>query len=225
MKVAICLSGHMRMFEKTVSSLSNIKINNDCDIFIHTWDKMGYSSAYKTDRVHDSTNKYLARINSVYKPKKIIIEDSLFIEELKRQGDQYAPHLIGVPKHVGHMASMFYKIYAANELRKQYELQTGTKYDWVVRCRTDLLFHNMITYPTEESKVHLTKHLSGHNWLCDQFAIGKPDVMDLYSSFFFNIPDYFRAKKEYYPEIFMNHCMNDKKLSFDFGDYHFSLLR
>src|ERR1041385_5365956 len=120
MKIAICLSGHLRRFESAAPSLlSYVKSNHECDIFIHTWDKMGYASSYKTDLTQDNTKKYVNRIEHIYKPTKIIIENSVFIEYLKQQGDQYAPHLIGVPKHVGHMASMFYKIYAANELRKQ----------------------------------------------------------------------------------------------------------
>lgn len=228
MKIAICLSGHLRRFEATASSLlSQVKADHDCDIFIHTWDRMGYSSAYKTDFIQDITLKYSPRITHHYHPKKIIIEDSMFVEELKRQGDQYAPHLRGVPKHVGHMASMFYKIYAANELRKQYEVESGIKYDWIIRSRTDLLFHEKINFPEDKSpsNIYIPKHLSGVNWLCDQFAIATPDAMDLYASFFFSMPAYFSAQKEYRPEVFMNHCMIEKNLTPILWDCNFSLIR
>jgi len=228
MKIAICLSGHLRRFELTAANLLKyVKSNYECDIFLHTWDRMGYTSVYKTDITQDLTHKYLSRIEHLYKPKKIIVENSLFIEELKLQGDQYAPHLKGGPKPVGHMASMFYKIYAANELRKQYELESGSKYDWVIRCRPDLLFHGLTNIPLEKTNniVYVPKHLSGNNWICDQFAIALPEEMDLYSSFFFDIPTYFSSQKEYRPEIFMDYCMKLKGLAPILWDCHFSILR
>lgn len=228
MKVAICLSGHLRRFERAAPSLlSFVKSNHDCDIFIHTWDKMGYASAYKADSTQDNTAKYLSRIEQIYKPKKIIVEDSTFIEQLKLQGDQYAPHLIGVPKPVGHMASMFYKIYAANELRKQYELEHNIQYDWIIRCRPDLLFTEAVTLPVSSgpTEVFLPQHLCGHEWLCDQFAIAKPEAMDLYCSFFFDMADYFRAQKEYRPEVFMHHCIKLKKLTPVMWKSNFTIIR
>jgi hypothetical protein len=227
-KIAICLSGHLRKFDQTAASLFKfLAVGHEYDIFIHTWDYMGYSCLYKTDNTQDITQKYLTRIEQLYHPKKIVIQNSLFLEELKLDSMQYAPHLINVPKPVWHMSSMFYKIYAANELRKLYQLETGTKYDWVIRCRPDLLFHGLTHLPTEfiPQNIYLPSHLCGHNWLCDQFAIGMPDDMDLYSSFFFDIPEYFKAQKEYRPEVFMSHCMNFKKLNPVMWGCHFSILR
>lgn len=228
MKLAICLSGHLRRFEHTARSLlTYVKAQHDCDIFLHTWDRLGYSALYKIDVTQDLTHKYISRIETLYKPKKSIIESSLFIEELKLQSQQYAPHLQNIPKPVAHMASMFYKIYAANELRKQYEIESGVQYDWIIRSRPDLLFHGLTHIPNEKipKNVYIPKHLSGHNWLCDQFAIALPEDMDLYSSFFFDIPDYFKAQKEYRPEIFMSHCMKIKGLNPIMWDCHFSILR
>jgi len=227
MKIAICLSGHLRNFERPAKSLSFIKDNHDCDIFLHTWDRMGYGSNYKTDNNQDITEKYLNKIEALYQPKKMIIEDSLFIEQLKLESHQYAPHLVNVPKPVGHMASMYYKIYAANEIRRKYSIDTGTKYDWIIRCRPDLLFHGLTHLPPEKTinNVYIPGHLSGHNWLCDQFAIALPDEMDLYSSFFFDIPEYFRAQKEYRPEVFMSYSFGLRGLNPVMWDCHFSILR
>lgn len=228
MKIAICLSGHMRKFEQTYSSFySHVMGHHDCDIFIHTWDRMGYGSAYKTDPNQDVTDKYLPKIEKIYRPKKIIVEDSSFVDELKRQGDQYAPHLSREPKHVGHMASMFYKIFAANELRKQYQLETGTEYAWVVRCRPDLTFHGSVKMPTQKipNRIYMSQHQCSPGWLNDQFAIGDPDSMDLYSSFFFHMQEYFLARNEFYPEKFMDWSMKKKNLIPEMWDLHFSILR
>lgn len=228
MKIAICLSGHFRKFEETFPSFkAYLMQNHDCDVFIHSWDRMGYHSTYKPDVSADITEKYLPRIEQLYRPKKMVIEDSQFIEELKRQGDVYAPHLIGVPKHVGHMASMFYKIYAANELRKRHERETGIQYDWVVRCRPDLKFHGYTSIPTDkrDGAVYVPSHQNSPGWISDQFAISNSNEMDMYSSFFFHMQEYFSARKEYFPEKFMDWCLKKTHLTPVSWRAHFSILR
>jgi hypothetical protein len=228
MKVAVCLSGHLRKFDRTFPTLWTYLLRYyDCDLFVHTWDRMGYLSAYKGDSIIDDTSKYLPKVESLYKPKKIIVESSIFIEELKKQGDKYAPHLKDVPKHVGHMASMFYKIYAANELRRLYQIETGVQYDWVIRCRPDLKFHGKTLVPDQKKPKHIyiPTHQCHYKWFGDQFAIGLPEDMDLYSSFFFHIPEYFKYKNEYRPERFMDWCLTKLELVPLKWDCHFDILR
>jgi hypothetical protein len=228
MKIAICLSGHLRKYEQAFPSLHLYLLQTyDCDIFLSTWDRMGYVSQYKSDSRQDLTNQYVKDIERIIKPKKMVIENSAFIEELKHQGNEYAPHLRNEPKHVGHMASMFYKIYAANELRKSYELETGIEYDWVIRCRPDLLFHGNTTIPTDKvaKQIYIPSQHFHHKWFGDQFAISLPNEMDLYSSLFFHMPEYFKARNEFYPERFMNWGLQKLGLIPTKWDCHFDILR
>jgi hypothetical protein len=228
MKIALCLSGHMRSFERTYPTLYFYLLkNHDVDIFIHTWDKLGFSCQFKTDNMLNDTSEKLDQIHNLYKPKSIIVESSSFVEELKRQGNEYAPHLANEPKHVGHMAAMFYKIYAANAIRKKYQLETGTEYDWVIRCRPDLLFSNEITLPLEKKPetIWLPQSSCSPGWYNDQFAIGSSDDMDLYSSAFFDISEYFKSKNEFYPEKFMVWTLNKKNLKVDWCNAQFSIHR
>ena len=47
-KIALCLSGYLRTFEECYPSiLKNIIADNDVDIFIHTYDKIGNSSGWR----------------------------------------------------------------------------------------------------------------------------------------------------------------------------------
>lgn len=228
MKIALCLSGHLRKFEQTYPTLFFYFLKSyNVDVFIHTWDKLGFSCAYKTDSTLDQIDPKIPEINRLYNPKKMMIESTDFIEELKQQGDEYAPHLKNEPKHVGHMASMFYKIYAANELRRKYQVETGAQYDWVIRCRPDLLFHGDVIVPAvhQPGKIWMPQSTSGPDWYNDQFACGSPEDMDLYSSVFFDMPEYFRARREFYPEKFMVWALNKKKLSAEWWRVNFNILR
>jgi hypothetical protein len=228
MKIALCLSGHLRNFEKAYPSLFFYLIKNyDVDVFIHTWDKLGFSCRFKTDRTLNDTSTKEVEIKTLYKPKSMIIEPSDFVEDLKRQGDEYAPHLRNEPKHVGHMASMFYKIYACNELKNKYQRDTGTEYDWVIRCRADLIFQSNVEMPKEKKAgaIWTPRALSSADWCNDQFAIGGPNEMDLYSSAFFDIPEYFRAGGEFYPEKFLVWALQKKKLTNVWHDIRFNIYR
>ena len=56
-KIALCLSGYLRTFEDCWPSiLKNVIQDNNVDIFIHTYDKIGNSSGWrnynKTKRNH-----------------------------------------------------------------------------------------------------------------------------------------------------------------------------
>jgi hypothetical protein len=228
MKVAICLSGHLRKFDQTFPSLEKYFLSRyDCDIFIHTWDKLGYQSRFKNDATTDNTNDKIDTINYLYKPKKIIVEHSNFIDDLRLQSNVYAPHLVKEPKPPHHMASMFYKIFACNEIRRQYQEETFTHYDWVVRSRSDLLFHGNVTMPISdiENKIFIPRSIYHPQWYNDQFAIASPNNMDVYAASYFDIPQYFHIKEEYFPEKFMMWTLQNKGFSAEWCDGHFSILR
>ncbi len=228
MKVALCLSGHMRKFTHTFPALHKYVIQPyQCDVFIHTWDVLGYTCAYKSDGSLDRHPVSLSQINALYNPKKIIVDSTDFVNELLVQAKQYAPHLINIPKPVSHMAGMFYKIYAANELKNFYEIESGIKYDCVIRCRPDLMFLHPLDMEKnlKHNTIYIPRHISGHMWYTDQFAYGTPESMDLYSSLYFDIPSYFRQGGEYFPERFMEWGLRHKKLNAEMRHAHFDVYR
>ena len=51
-------------------------------------------------------------------------------------------HKFGAKKSkIAHMQQL-YGIYRSNTLKTEYEIKNNIKFDWVVRCRSDLLFYN-----------------------------------------------------------------------------------
>lgn len=203
MKVAICLSGHFRNYELTSNSLMEYVVKPlNADVFIHTWDKLGYHNNFKPDSLHLIVSQFPTdKITKIYQPKKIVVESDTIIQKLVDESKVYAPHLSNEPKSPGHIASMYYKIMMCNLIRKNYEFETKSKYDCVIRCRPDMLFqskiekHNLINM----DKIHIPL-VNSFNGVNDQFAYSSGQNMDVYSELLYSIPTYFKSKREYYPE-------------------------
>ncbi len=182
MKVALCLSGHMRTFELTYKShLENLIKPNQADVFISTWDVVGVGKHNKFDTPQFQEKLNIARVREVYgESLKSFVAFDFNLMQPKLSDFFY----IG-------MTSMFWQIKQANELRKEYEREHGFQYDIVVRARPDLLFHQMATLmPSSESAPIILLRTAGQEVIDDQFAIGGPQAIDLYSSVYDYLEEY-----------------------------------
>lgn len=228
MKVALCLSGHFRNYELTYSSILNYIVKPlNADVFIHTWEKLGYDNKFRSDSHHLVNSKFdPIKINNIFSPKKMVVESEAIIQRFVEDSKKYAPHLANEPKSPGHMASMFYKIMMANKIRKEYEKENKFTYDCVIRCRPDMLFkngiqsHNLIML----DKVHIPL-IHSFNGLNDQFAYASGQVMDIYSDLYQSIPTYFKSKREFYPEKLLKWYLNIAGISIAPVNIQYDLVR
>ena len=125
MKVAIVISGHLRYYEKTVESLHKYIVEPlNADVFLHTWNVRGLqirNSGYKIDQSDIVDPK---KVEELYKPKAMVIEDwekvkpSLNVNKYKQSSNS-------VP--IENILSMFYKIWAGDVLRREYEKENEFK--------------------------------------------------------------------------------------------------
>jgi hypothetical protein len=117
-------------------------------------------------------------INSLYNPVQFVIDDPL-PETINL--DLYVPN---ASHPANFCTSMFYSIHRANDFRVREEAKKGIKYDFVVRSRFDLALNKVVDFSSlEKGKIYISKDCEGPNPLLnDQFAIGDPDVMNIYSS-------------------------------------------
>lgn len=168
MKLAIQISGEIRQVDACLETLKNFVIpgfvNFEIDIFVHTWK-------------HEKEESNLALIQ----PR------SYTSESYEDRSD-----LHGLPRAY----SMFYSIQKANDVRKEWERIMGIQYDVVMRYRTDCIFQqsvfDLIQEFLKEKKPFLcipkAKNIqnydgpveSDNQGLCDWFAIGTPELMDVY---------------------------------------------
>lgn len=159
-KIAICFSGHLRDFlvipsnaqEKNqldmfLLGLQKFKKNGDqVDLFFSLWGKYNAQTArYKNDL--DSrivTEDVLSFLNPVgveiqeFEEHLPSFRIDNFCREITGEGEaafnQHQRYL--------HSTPMFYKIYRANLLKKQYEEANGFVYDAVVRYRANIGLEN-----------------------------------------------------------------------------------
>lgn len=186
MKVALCLSGQARFLEACYydSIKPNILDRFHPDVFIHTWDSadsigkpfINGGGHIMGEPIRDGLmNKML----ELYNPTSYIIEPQLPFE-FGKWADRLMPGI-----RSDYMYSMFYSIYRSNELKKQYEQETSSTYDWVIRSRFDIATPSgPLPLPSLDSNM---LYVAGdgfdtENGYLDSLAFSNSEIMDIYSS-------------------------------------------
>jgi hypothetical protein len=186
MKIAYCLAGHTREFDKTISKPNDCMRNKEgADFYISTWIKTGkditfWSGEKENDEVVDIESMF-----NLYRPLQWDME-----------GEQSYPDLIkfdvnfkDTPVNVLNTLLMFKKIGNALEY-------PDTTYDVIVRSRFDITFLNVNFKECEENTIY--GKLSPINGLpSDVFFYGNQDVMRR------AVPN-----EEFYTEDVINSSMN-----------------
>lgn len=216
LKVALCISGYLRTFDRTFQNLKQHVIDRlNPDIFIHTWDTVDcYGHSTPISQVFD-------RVNSLYRPKNIIIETASQFKSPPEYNSR-----TDVPHRSSHwVMSMFYKIAKCNELKYNYEKING-KYDIVIRSRPDILFNSPlnITSNVNEGIVYLPRY-GNFGGLNDQLAYGSSATMDKYSSLYYEFDKYVREGIKINPEIYLNHHIRKQNIQILRDDVSYVLLR
>jgi hypothetical protein len=222
MKTAICLSGHMRSYQKTVSSLNDFIIKPlQADVFIHTWEHLGWSYHVDAGSMRVATIFQNKEIEKLYKPKAFLIE-----KMVKNLGARYRKLLVD-KRSADAIVNMFYKIYQADITRQKYEKFHG-KYDLVIRVRPDLYFEEPINKDDIEDAVNndvLYLPNCGHyDGLNDQFAFGNSEVMKIYSYCFMDIPN-IAVDIPFKPEVLLRQYLVKNKIPMKFSDVNYVIKR
>lgn len=170
MKVALCLSGQPKLYDKGYPFLKKYLIDeyNIEDVFVHFWwnDKTGSIGTPPPwqpgvgDEIIQNKNHY-SNIQELYNPVLMTYDTPMVNQikvtdkerELKPEGGGQACELwFNHSKRTreylyNHYRSMFKSQYIVNQLKREHERQQGFKYDLVVRTRFDIELH-----PTKMTK-------------------------------------------------------------------------
>ncbi|MEM9282360.1 MAG: hypothetical protein AAGA96_11065 [Verrucomicrobiota bacterium] len=91
------------------------------------------------------------------------------------------------PKEDSNSKRMLYKIWRANEIKRQIERTRSEKFDLVIRSRPDLLFDigpEFGRIPVPPDHLFLPPPLNRENYFNDVFAYGSSEAMDRYAALF-----------------------------------------
>ena len=235
-KIAICFSGAIRAFDTCFPSVYLHFLKNlNADIFVHMWhikeldEKLDVSFKMRSSGEDENLVKnFLERLQ----PKKYVIDeynsdwekkivsginmqDKVFLEEKKN----YAYNAMG----------MYYKIFMANELRKEYEIESGIKYDFVFRARLDYIFEDFILMedilPIEHNSVYLVRDryatYSRKN-TNDKFFGGTPEVMDVMCNIYNDIPRYYQEGYAIEGQTLLENQIINNKFDVKMLGHHFT---
>ena len=146
-RVAILLAGEMRNFD----NIELIQKNNkylfelyNCDIFISTWDKKGFSPYHGTiNNKKYSDNKIIDNdIKNIYNNIKTINIENYeewfnklpdIYKEIYYKGLQCGNKIVNAT-----VFPQLYKIWDCNRLKREYENKNNFQYDLVIRFRSDM---------------------------------------------------------------------------------------
>lgn len=209
-KTALCISGHLRTFEDNYHSVrAHILDKLDCDVFIHTWDIMGLSYRFTDASLYAvETQRLTERIKQLYNPKKLIMEATPTFTATPLMHARQLDH-----RDIPGILSMYYKIEACNKLKMEYEKEHDMKYDCVIRFRGDLYMESDLPIDNNTNLNYLFIPIYGNfGGVCDQFAYGSSDIMDIYSSLYTNISKYMEAGAPMHPERLLQFHVDVNKL-------------
>jgi hypothetical protein len=227
MKSALCLSGQPKgLLECSDSIIKNIIEPNNCDVFIHTWwNPNDVGKLYRNSRP-EFKSKVLAdlpdKLTQIYKPQSMIIEEQVQFPYWVADS-KYQP---GDKGFVFAIQSMFYSIKMSNLLKSIYENQLNQKYDYVMRSRFDLYYHEPILFDFLPIDQITTKNSCTHTNYCvaDHWAVSSSENMDIYANTFNNIYKMYSEGIIWCGELFLGKQLLDHKLTVNNLDIRYDLL-
>lgn len=155
MKIALCLSGHLR-----THCMSYTKALKDVDIFLCTWDSEFNSNLFKDYRIFN-----FDLIQESHKFKYSVIE----------------PYAKYTHPHKGRKGwdsySNFFLQYQCHLLRKEYEVKNNVKYDMVIRFRPDYKFYFDRLPVLDGDSLYFPEN-SNFYGMTDNLVIGTSELMD-----------------------------------------------
>lgn len=202
MKAAICIPGFIRTWEHTkLSFIKNLVQDIDCDIFVHTYKQNYYEySSYKKDVVYSDDQIY--SMFEGMNVKKIVIEDRDLvrssIEEQSKKYENVQNYKIRIKESAEETENyvnlgiriydQLRKMHLCNQLRKEYQQDSGENYDFVVKSRFDVLYIDKVNWRSFVDDQMVYNGDGGCGGFPDDLVgIGKEKPMNAYMDRFLNL--------------------------------------
>jgi hypothetical protein len=181
MRTAICISGQFRTWDKIKDNILKNIINDNADVF------------YVCDQEISIPN---INYQIIQDPQIIYDKSDIELFRSKKRPETSVENCL----------NMFYKIMKCNELKIHHENEHNFKYDIVVRLRTDTPFNSPLSFSMDKNMIVIPHNLD-YGGVCDQFAYGPSNLMDIFCQTFPNIKHYIDEGCIFHPETILKyHC-------------------
>jgi hypothetical protein len=182
MKIAVCLKGQLRSGISASKSILNYlsDCDGDFDVFFHSWDitsnKRGDNSIVINPDIRRTTYEWIKSYNkikvsnsdwqnliNIYNPKKYEIESYIdYLDMLKSQDTKDAQY------------DAFYSFWKSLQLKNQYEIETGIRYDYILSIRFDMVINHVCSI---KETIKNIENINKNNINPSFFAAGVSDVI------------------------------------------------
>lgn len=226
MKVAVCISGQPRNVHKGFTYIQpNLLQYNDCDIFIHTWfDVEQVGEVYVNAGGHVASDplqeNVVHEILRLYNPLAILAEEQIDFDERDYAERAYPA--------ISPFASLSQKYSAmkAHGLRRSWEEKNNVVYDAVVRLRFDYALRTPIDAQNFDlSVVNVPNRCPHAGGIDDTFAIGNPDIMNVYGDLYDSIPQLYDSDVPFCDELLLGQHLVRNNISVRLHDIQYDLIR
>jgi len=249
LKIAVQLYGHLRTFEICAPALKKHVLDHyDCDVFIHTWDEIGYSTkeaqGSKEENVIPVDDEVLAKVEMLYKPKLLKVESQKEITNSK--------YFKKYPKHIPNILTsklIMYKLFKVNNEREVYSQKKNICYDYILVSRPDIQIKEKLSFNSIQKEFEFFSNTCIHfvachpkiglvdrnylflTWGSDCFLVSKPQVISTISKIYLEFNYYFVFIHKFYkhnfyaPEIYLNEYLIHKNIRSRYLNFDFSICR
>ena len=193
MKIALCISGQPRMWEKGFEyHNTNIIKGNDVTVFLHSWEMPA---------------EQMQQISEKYQAKSFITSPNPTID-LSKYANTPPPSPNWKVKD-GRMSTwaQMYAIYECMRTKREYEEYHNMKFDWVIRSRFDFAINVRIPFDTlNPNKLYIPNCRMSPNrdFGNDQFAFSSSENMDKYSYAYQHYDEFYKQGVQFMMEDFMS---------------------
>lgn len=139
LKIALCLSGHLRTYEKTYESIYEQLYNKyEVDTFISTWKNLGNKKYAVDDPLPEGEIVDIEKVRKIYNPIQIVVDDPETEVVSNRIKKDFEGIKLGNGDKMSQLMIMLYKIWEVNSWKRYHEDKYNFKYDVVIRARFDV---------------------------------------------------------------------------------------
>lgn len=230
MKTALILTGHLRDWSRAYPSMKREFMDKyQPDVFVSTWDNLGYWVSPENDSHHTGLNQYSPHLSiteidnfkNLYATQNSYpyFDDEHFgwLEtEFKNRAKEFEPFCNQIrPVNI---LSAFYKMARGVLLMEKHVARTGEPYDVVIRTRPDIVWNGSFPELNQDS-VHNTVYTINHK---NHDGLGTGDMLQIssfegivkFKELVYNLPLLTKLNNRFCPHIFTKYWI-DKVMNYD----------